>query len=449
MQMSDSKQIKKKRNELESHIELALKAARKYGADAAEISVAEDKGLSVTVRNGEIETLENHFDKGLAITVFNKQCKGSSSTSDFSEKAIRQAVKTATDIASFTAQDEFSGLAEYDELAWDYPDLNLYYPWGVSAEEATEIAIQCETAALKGDKRIVNSEGASISSFESFRAYGNSHGFIGSYPASSHSLSCAVIGKENDAMQRDYWYTAARDNNLLEDAKRVGKKAAKRTVARLNAKKLSTSKLPILFSPEMASGLIGHFVVAVSGSSLYRKSSFLLDSLGEKIFPDWMHIYEQPHIVSGLGSAPFDSEGVKTRSRNIVSHGVIDSYILNSYAARKLKLTTTGNAGGVHNLCVETGNLNFNAMLKLMDKGLLVTELMGQGINMVTGDYSRGAAGFWVENGKIQYPVEEITIAGNLKDMFSNIVAIGNDIDTRLTTRTGSILVEEMMIAGE
>ena len=447
--MVNTSHIKKKQKAFESYVELALKTAKKSGADHSEISITEDKGLSVTVRNGEIETLENHLDKGLSITVYKNQCKGSSSTSDFSDKAIRQAVKTAVDIANFTAKDEYSGLADYEAMAWDYPDLNLYYPWELSAEQATDIAIECEAAALKSDKRIINSEGASLSSHESFTAYGNSHGFIGAFPSSSHSLSCAVIGKENNAMQRDYWYTVARDNGLLENPKQVGKQAAKRTVARLSARKISTTKAPVLFSPEVAAGLIGHFVGAISGSSLYRKASFLLDSMGQKIFPDWMHIYEQPHIISGLGSAPFDSEGVKTASRNVVEHGVIQSYVLDGYAARKLKMTTTGNAGGVHNLCVEPGDLDFKGMLKALDKGLLVTELMGQGINIVTGDYSRGAAGFWVENGKIQFPVEEITIAGNLRDMYAKIVAAGNDVDLRRNTRTGSILIEQMTIAGD
>ena len=446
---SNSPQLKKKRKTFESYVELALKTAKKSGADFAEITVAEDKGLSVSVRNGEIETLENHLDKGLSVTVYKNQCKASSSTSDFSEKAIRQAVKLAVDIAKFTAKDECAGLADYDALAWDYPDLSLSYPWNISAEQATNLAIECEASALKSDKRIVNSEGASLSSQESFRAYGNSYGFVGSFPSTNHSLSCSVIGKENDAMQRDYWYTVARDSRLLEKAKQVGKQAARRTVARLNARKIPTTKAPVLFSPEMSAGLVGHFIAAISGSSLYRKASFLLDSKGEKVFPEWMHLYEQPHIVSGLGSAPFDSEGVKTYSRNIVEQGVVKSYVLDSYAARKLTMSCTGNAGGVHNLCVEPGNLDFKGMLKTLDKGLFVTQLMGQGVNIVTGDYSRGAAGFWVENGKVQYPVEEITIAGNLRDVYSKIVAVGNDVDMRRNTRTGSILVEEMMIAGE
>ena len=335
-----------------------------------------------------------------------------------------------------------------DDLAWDYPDLNLHYPWGISADEAIEIALKCEKAALGFDKRIVNSEGASVSSHESIHVYGNSHGFIGSYPTTSHSLSCSVIGKDGEGMQRDYWYSACRDASLLEDAKQVGKQAASRTIARLNAKKISTTKAPVLFSPEMSAGLVSHFINAIRGANLYRQMSFLLDSLDTQIFPAWMNIYEQPHIFGGIGSAPYDNEGVKTQSRNIVRDGILQAYVLDSYSARKLGLRTTGNAGGIRNLCVEPGIHSFKEMLKLLGKGLFVTELMGQGVNTVTGDYSRGAAGFWIENGEIQFPVEEITIAGNLKAMFKQIVAVGSDVDTRRNTRTSSMLIEEMMIAG-
>ena len=439
---------KKNSEKLEQAVSQALKVAKRCGADQAEVSLSVDSGLSVAVRNGETETLEYHKDKGLSVTVFKDQCKGSASTSDLSEKAISQSVKTAFDIARFTAKDVYSGLAPEEEMAWQYPDLSLYFPWDVSAEDAVELAVNCESAALKYDKRIVNSEGASVSSHEAFHVYGNSHGFLASYPSSMHSLSCAVIGKDGEVMQRDYWYSHARDSDFLESASAIGKQAAKRTLARLNGKKLSTAKVPVLFSPEMAAGIFSHFVSAISGGSLYRKASFLVDGIDKMIFPDWMHILEQPHIVSGLGSCPYDSEGVRTRSRDIVADGNLQSYVLDSYAARKLDMTTTGNSGGVHNLTVVPNHSNFKAMLKLMDKGLLVTELMGQGINIVTGDYSRGAAGFWVENGKIQYPVEEITIAGNLSDMFNKLVAVGNDLDLRRNIRTGSILVEEMMIAG-
>jgi len=444
-----SKRNKSQEKIYQACIETALKAAKKKGAALAEASLSVDAGLSVTVRKSEIETLEHHQNKGLAVTVYLDQCKGSATTSDLSDKAIRQTVDKAVDIARFTAKDENAGIADAEDLAWEYPDLNLSYPWQVSADELVDMAQECEHAALKSDKRIVNSEGASVSTYESFHVYGNSQGFIGSYPSSSHSLSCSVIGKAGDVMQRDYWYSVARDSNLLEDAKAVGRQAAKRTLARLNAKKLSTMKVPVLFSPEMAAGLIGHFIAAISGASIYRKASFLQDSLNQKVFPEWMQIFEQPHIVSGLGSAPFDSEGVKTRSRSIIDAGVLQSYVLNSYAARKLGMKTTGNAGGVHNLTVAPTISTQKALLKEMGKGILVTELMGQGINGVTGDYSRGAAGFWVENGEIQYPVEEITIAGNLKQIYQQIVAVADDVDLRRNTRTGSILVEEMMIAGD
>lgn len=439
---------KKYMRENQDCVDVALKAAKRFGASQAEAALAIDSGLSVSVRNGEIETLEYHQDKGLAITVFINQCMGSANTSDLSEKAIRQTVKTATEIARFTARDEFSGLADADELAWEYPDLNLYSSWNVDAEEAVELAVSCEAAALKVDKRIVNSEGASLSSHESFQVYGNSHGLMAFYPSSRHSLSCSVIGQDGGSMQRDHWFTSARDASYLESPVAVGKQAAKRTLARLNAQKISTAKMPVLFSPDVSSGLLSHFLSAISGSNLYRKSSFLLDCLGRKVLPEWVRILEQPHIVGGAGSCPFDSDGVKTQSRIIVEDGILQSYILDSYSGRKLQMKTTGNAGGVHNLILESGQQNFKAMLKLMDKGLLVTELMGQGINIVTGDYSRGAAGFWVENGKIQYPVEEITIAGNLADMFQKIIAVGSDVDYRRNIRSGSILIEEMMISG-
>lgn len=438
----------KENSELVDCVEIALKAAKKNGATSAEASLGVDAGISVTVRNGSIETMEYHQDKGLGITVYIEKSKGSASTSDLSSKAIKETVKVATDIARFTAGDEFAGIAEEDDLAWDYPDLDLYHPWGISADDAVDLAIDCEKAAMKFDKRIVNSEGASVSSHESFHVYGNSHGFTGAFPSSSQSLSCSVIAKSGDIMQRDYWFTATRDSSLMEDAKKVGKKAAKRTIARLDAQKIPTGKSPVIFVPEMAAGLISHFINAIRGANLYRKSSFLLDALDEKIFPEWMHIYEQPHIVGGIGSAPYDGEGVITRSKNIVAEGVLTSYILDSYSAKKLGMKTTGNAGGVHNLIVEPGENSFNSILSSMDKGLVVTELMGQGVNTVTGDYSRGAAGYWVEKGKIKYPVEEITIASNLKDMFRQIVCVGNDIDTRRNTRTPSIFIEEMTVAG-
>jgi len=442
------KSLKQLEEQSNNSAELAIKTAKKLGADQAEVLLSIDSGLVVGVRKGDLETLEDHFDKSLAITVYRDFCKGTASTSDLSDKAIKEAVKNATDIAKFTAKDDFSGLPNEESIAWDYPNLNLYYPWLIDAEQATDLALKCESAAFKYDKRIVNSEGTSVSSHESLHVYGNSYGFVGSYPYSSHSISCSVIGKDKQAMQRDYWYSVSRDASDLQNIKEIGKIASKRTIARLDARKIQTGKVPVLFSAETAVGLIGHFVMAIRGASLYRKASFLLDALDKKVFPDWMEIHEQPHIVGGIGSAPFDSEGVRTKSRRLVEDGVLLSYVLDSYSARKLSMQTTGNAGGVHNLIVSTGDLNFNSILKKMGKGLLVTELMGQGINFMTGDYSRGAAGFWVENGEIQFPVEEITIAGNLKEMFQQIVCVGNDVDNRFNTKTGSILIDQMTVAG-
>jgi len=441
--------MKKKQSDYEACIDVALKAAKRLGAHEAEVSLSESAGLSVAVRNHEIETLEYDQNKTMVITVYLEQCKGSASTSDFSTKAIKEAVCVALEIARFTSKDEFSGLPLSEDLAWDYPDLDLYHPWKLKVNTASDLALACEVAALKCDKRITNSEGVTLSSHQSMRLYGNSHGFVGCYPSSTHSLSCSVIASENGRMQRDSWYTISRDAEFLETPQKVGRIAAKRALARLNARQIPTAKYPVLFSPAMSAGLMAHFISAINGNAIYRNASFLLDALDTVIFPEWMHIYEQPHMIGALGSVPFDAEGVKTSSRNIVDAGRLQTYVLNSYSARKLKMKTTGNAGGVHNLHVEPGKNNFNAMLKEMHQGLFVTELMGQGINTVTGDYSRGASGFWVENGKIQYPVEEITIAGNLKNMFRQIVAVGNDIDLRYATRTGSILLEEMMIAGQ
>lgn len=429
-------------------VEEALKAAKRFGASSAEASLSIDSGISVSVRNEEIETLEYHKDKGLGVTVYFGHSKGSASTSDLDSKAIEETVKVACDIARFTAADEFSGIAGESELAWDYPDLDLHHPWNLSAQDAVDLAIECETAALKYDKRIVNSEGASVSSHDAFHVYGNSHGFVASYPSSKHSLVCSVIARSNGAMQRDYWYTSDRDAKLMQDAKQIGKKAAKRALSRLDSQKISTGKYPVIFTPEMSAGLISHFINAIRGGNLYRKSSFLLDSLGQQIFPGWLRIYEQPHLLGGIGSAPFDGEGVRTRSRSFIEAGVLQSYVLDSYSARKLGMKNTGNAGGVHNLVIEPGKHSFSQLLKQMDKGLVVTELMGQGVNTVTGDYSRGAAGFWVENGKIQFPVEEITIASNLKDMFMNVVQLGNDVDKRRNIQTPSIHIEQMTIAG-
>ncbi len=435
--------------QLEDLVRDILAEARAQGASAAEAGVSLETGLSVTARLGEVETIEYNRDKGLGVTVYFGGRKGSSSTSDFTPEAVREAVRAACGIAKYTAEDEYAGLAEAALMAREVPDLDLCHPWGINAEQAIELAIECEDAARGMDVRITNSEGGSVSSHQGYRVYGNSHGFIGAYPSTRHSLSCAVIGGEGEGMQRDYWFTVARDSVELEAAAEVGRRAAQRTLRRLDARRLPTCQVPVIFAAEIATSLLSHFTSAIRGGALYRKATFLLDHLGKQIFPAHIHIHEQPHLKRALGSTPFDNEGVATLARDIVRDGVLQGYILDSYAARKLGMQTTGNAGGVHNLVIDPGALDLDGLLRRMDKGLLVTELMGMGVNAVTGDYSRGAAGFWVENGEIQYPVEEITIAGNLRDMFMRIVEVGNDVEMRGGTRTGSILIEEMMIAGE
>lgn len=435
--------------ELESLVQQVLAEANRLGASGAEAGVSLEAGLSVTVRLGEIETLEYHRDRGVGITVYFGQRKGSASTSDFAPQAVRETVRAACDIARYTSEDACAGLADAALMARDVPDLDLCHPWDIDAERAIVIAQRCEAAARTADARITNTEGATLSSHQGLRVYGNSHGFVGGYPSTRHSISCSVIAGKDDQMQRDYWYSVARRHQDLEDAESVGRIAAERTLRRLNGRKLSTRQVPVIFAAEIATGLFRSFISAVRGSSLYRKSTFLLDHLGKQVFPDFVHIHEQPHLRGALGSAAFDSEGVATRARDLISDGVLQGYVLDSYSARKLGMQTTGNAGGVHNLCIDSGAHDFNALLREMDTGLLVTELMGQGVNMVTGDYSRGAAGFWVEKGEIQYPVEEITIAGNLKDMFKSIVAIGNDVEHRGNIRSGSVLLERMTVAGE
>jgi len=426
-----------------------LDEAKQQGATAAEAAFSVDNGLSVSARLGDVETIEYHCDQGIGVTVYFGRQKGSASTNDVSADSLRETVKAACSIARYASEDEYAGLPDPALLATEFPDLDLNHPWDINAETAITLAVECENAARHFDKAISNSEGATVNSHQGTRVFGNSLGFLQGYQSSRHSISCSVLAGSGDSMQRDYWYSVARNPALLETARFVGEKAAQRTVARLNARSLSTRQCPVLFAPEMASGLIGSLLGAISGSSLYRKSSFLLDSLDTQILPDFVRIHEQPLLVGGMGSASYDAEGVATRARDIVSDGILRSYILSTYSARKLGMQTTGNAGGVHNLIVEPGEQDFAGTLKLLDTGLLVTELMGQGVNRVTGDYSRGASGFWVENGMIQYPVQEITIAGNLKSMLRNIVAIGNDVDLRGNIRVGSILLEQMAIAGE
>ena len=430
-------------------VDIALEEADALGASQAEAAVSMDVGLSVSARLGEVETIEYHRDRGMAVTVYFGTHKGSASTSDLGADALRETVAKACSIARFTAEDACAGLADPEDLAGEVPDLQLSHPWDLSPERACEMAVACEAAAMGVDSRITNSEGASVGTHRGLRAYGNSHGFRGAYPGTVHSVSCAVLGSENGSMERDYWYSTARDWRELEDVEQVGRRSGERTLRRLGARKLATARLPVLFSPEVARGLIGHFVGAIRGGSQYRRASFLLDAAGERVFPDWFAISERPHLPRALASAPFDHEGVRTCDREIVEGGVLLGYVLSAYSARKLGLRTTGNAGGTHNLIVHGRGKDFEQMLALMGRGLLVTELMGQGVNGVTGDYSRGAAGFWVENGRIVHPVHEITIAGNLTDMYRQIVEVGSDVDVRGGIRTGSILISEMTVAGD
>ncbi len=436
-------------NQLKNLVQNLLDEATRQGATAAEAGLSQENGLSVSVRLGDVETIEHHCDQGLGITVFFGQRKGSASTTDLSPEAIKETVSAACSIARYTSEDEYAGLPDKALLQTQFPDLDVYHPWDVSAEQAIALAIECEDAARGYHPEISNSEGASVNTHQGIRVLGNTLGFLQGYASTRHSLSCSVLAQRGDSMQRDYWYTVARNAGLLEAAASVGIKAGERTVRRLGARSLSTRQCPVLYSAEIASSLLGSFIGAISGGNLYRKSSFLLDALGTQVFPDFVHIHEQPYLVGALGSAAYDSEGVATQARDLVSDGVLQGYVLGTYSARKLGLQSTGNSGGVHNLTITPGEHDFTALLKQLDTGLLVTELMGQGVNMVTGDYSRGAAGFWVENGVIQYPVEEITIAGNLKEMFKQIVAIGNDVDYRGNVRTGSILLEKMSVAGE
>lgn len=447
--MNEIQSVPMGRAELEQAVEQVLTAARRAGASAAEASVSVDVGLSVNLRLGEVETLEYHKDHGMGVTVYFGRRKGGASTTDLRPQALQEAVDAACRIARHTAEDPYAGLPDPQTLADEIPDLDLDHPWDIEAEQAIELARRCEEAARGMDARITNSEGAGVSSFRGTLVYGNTHGFVGCYTATRHSLSCSVVGSQDGGMQRDYWYSVSRVPEELETAEQVGRRAAERTLRRLGARRLKTCQAPVLFAADVARSLIGHFVAAVRGPALYRKASFLLDHLGRQVFPEFVRIHEAPHLPRALGSAPFDSEGVATRARDLVSGGVLQGYVLDSYSARKLGLTTTGNAGGVHNLIVEPGEQDLDELIKTMGRGLLVTELIGHGINMVTGDYSRGAAGFWVENGEIQYPVEEITIAGNLKAMFLGLQAVGRDVDTRGNLRTGSLLIDKMTIAGE
>ena len=436
------------RKDLEEIVGLVLDEARASGADQAEASASHDIGLSATARLGEVESLEYTNDRGVGITVYKDRKKGSASTSDFSPGALKEAVAKACTFATFTAADEYAGLADPALMATDPPDLDLVHEWKLDSETAIRIAIECEEAARSYDSRISNSEGATVGTSTGVRAYGNTHGFIGSYPKSSHSLSCVVIGEHDGDMERDYWYTAARNPADLESPEAVGIRAARRTVERIGGRKIETGSAPVLFAPEIARGFIGHAIGALAGSAQYRRSSFLLDAAGEQIFPDFVQIQERPHLPGGMASAPYDAEGVATSDRELVVDGVLQGYVLSSYSARRLGMETTGNAGGAHNLIVPGNAEGLDSMMREMGTGLLVHELIGQGVNAVTGDYSRGAVGYWVENGEVAYPVHEITIAGNLRNLYREIVAIGKDQDLRGGIRCGSLLVGEMRIAG-
>ncbi|WP_318402392.1 metalloprotease PmbA [Photobacterium leiognathi] len=447
--MDVREQVAQQRVELEAAVAKALEVAGKQ-ADAAEVAINKTTGISVSTRMCDVENVEFNSDGALGITVYRGNRKGSASTSDLSEAAIAQTVAAALDIANYTSEDPFAGPGPKELMARDIPDLDLFHPDEPEPDRAASIAIAAEEAALAYDSRIKQSDGASYDSHYGVRVYGNSHGMLASYASSRHSISCCVIAEgKNGEMERDYSYTTSRIASDLWTPERVGRHAAERTVGRVDAQKLTTREAPVMFAADVATGLFGHLVMGISGANLYRKSSFLVDKLGEQIFPEWLNISERPHILRGMASTPFDSEGLATYDREIIQDGVLQTYLLTSYAARKMNMQPTGHAGGIHNWMVKSTGESFEQMLKKMDRGLLVTELMGQGVNIVTGDYSRGAAGFWVENGQIQFPVSEITIAGNLKDMMQNIVAIGNDTETRSQILTGSMLLDSMKIAGE
>lgn len=434
---------------LETTVTEAVDLARRLGADQAEAGISHEEGFSVTVRMGELESVERQRDRGLSVTVYRGGRKGSASTVDYSPDAVGQTVRKAMSIAEFTAEDEFAGLADAERMAVDLPDLDLCHPWEIDIAEAERMALRAEDAARGADERITNSEGATVSTGSGVRAYANSHGFCAGFPASSHTLSCSVVAARDGSLERDYWYTTARVPGELDTPESVGATAASRTVRRLGARQLSTRTVPVVFPADLARGLFGHLVSAITGTSQYRRASFLLDAAGEQIFPDFMEIREDPFIPRAMASAAYDSEGVATQRRTLVENGVLGGYVLSSYSARRLGLETTGNAGGVRNLIVTPNGGPLKALLAECPQAFLVGELLGQGVNAVTGDYSRGAAGFWVEDGAIVHPVHEVTLAGNLKDIFMNIRKAGSDVDTRSGIRSGSVLVEGFTVAGQ
>lgn len=433
---------------LQQQVEEIIAEARRQGASACEVAVSLEQGLSTSIRQREVETVEFNRDQGFGITLYLGQRKGSASTSASGPDAIRETVAAALAIAKHTSEDEAAGLADADLMARDLPALDLYHPWDISPEASIELALACEAAAFDANPLIRNADGSQVSTHQGCRVYGNSHGFIGGYASTRHSLSCVMIAEKDGQMQRDYWYDVNREGHLLASPEAIGRKAAERAASRLGARPVPTCEVPVLFAAELAGGVFGSFLSAVSGGNLYRKSSFLEGTLGQQLFPEWLTLDERPHMPRALGSAGFDGDGLATYAKPFVDGGRLVSYVLSTYSGRKLGMPSTANSGGVHNLFVTHGNEDQAALLRRMGRGLLVTELMGSGLNMVTGDYSRGAAGYWVENGEIQFPVQEVTIAGNMKDMFRQIVAVGNDLELRSNVRTGSVLIERMTVAG-
>ena len=434
--------------ELREQVERIIAEASRQGASACEVAVSVEQGLSTSVRQGEVETVEFNRDQGFGITLYVGQRKGSASTSATGADAIRETVAAALAIAKHASEDDCAGLADPALMARDLPDLNLYHGWSITPDQAIERALACEAAAFATDKRVTKADGTTLNTHQGCRVYGNSHGFVGGYASTRHSLSCVMIAEGEGQMQRDYWYDVNRRGELLATPESIGRRAAERAASRLGARPVPTAEVPVLFAPEVAVGLFGHFLGAISGGSLYRKSSFLEGALGQRLFPEWLTLDERPLLRGALGSASFDNDGLATYAKPFVEGGELVSYVLGTYSGRKLGMPSTANSGGVHNLFVSHGDEDQAALIRRMGRGLLVTELMGQGVNLVTGDYSRGAGGYWVENGEIQFPVQEVTIAANLRDLFRNIVAIGNDVEHRGNLHTGSVLIEKMMVAG-
>lgn len=436
------------RQELEQRVAFILEESRRQGATACEVGVSQNTGLSVAVRQGEVETVEFNRDQGFAISLYVGQRKGSASTSDTSDEAIAEAIQAALGIARHASEDSFAGLADPALMAQQLPELDLYHPWNLNASEAIERALACEAAALESDSRLT-SDSANVSTQQGCRVYGNSNGFIGSSVGTRHSASAVMIVASEQGMQRDYWYDVDRQAGQLPSPEALGRKAAQRTLARLGSRPIKTARVPVLFAADQASGLLGHLIGAIAGGAVYRQSTFLLDAMGQPIFPSWVTIDERPYLPRALGSSTFDGDGLATREQAFVEQGLLRSWVLSTYSGRKLGLPSTANAGGVHNLHITANAGDLDELLQEMGTGLLVTELMGQGVNGVTGDYSRGAGGFWVENGKIQHPVQEVTIAGNLKDMFAKLRCVGSDTERRGNNLTGSWLVDGMTVGGE